>query len=302
MADQGQRLVVTGASGFVGQHLVAAALAAGEEVLAVVRKPFFAERPGLREASADIAAGAGYLRDELRAGDRVIHLACLPTNPSDADPRLSFETNAAGTFHLLESCRAAGVQRLVFASSSAVYGAAAEGPVAESDLPEPTTIYGAAKLAAEALTAVYSPSFLRGALTLRLFNIFGPQANGSPRATVDEIFAQAARDGRPVRINGHRDAGKDFVFVADVVQALLAAAASSVTGVINVGSGEATSLWQIAIAAGVPPEDIQLDQAAPAAPSFWAATRKARDLLAFRCSLKILDYVASIGADPARRR
>ena len=263
------------------------------DVVAMVRRPTSNSTPAqVTQLMADVR-DPGTLVPHLRPGDCVVHLACLPLEASNSQPRLAFATNTLGTFNVLEASRVQGVARVVLASSAVVYGPPLTVPMSEDHPTRPTSPYGASKLAGEAFAGAYAHHYERGLMTLRLFNVFGFAADGSPRGTVETIFSQRAAAGLPLRIDGHPDDAKDFVHVHDVVRAVLAACSTSATGVCNIGSGKATSLRSLAAASGVGDADLMV--AAPTsrdAETYTADIAMAQKLLGFQPGMGVEEFVA----------
>ena len=249
-----RQVLVTGAGGFIGSHLVERVLASGAAVRAFLR--YTAERsPGnLRYLDPGTLKGAetvwGNLEDPyavaraVRGCDAVLHLGALVGIPYSYDaPQQYVMTNVLGTLNVLEACRAAGVERLVCVSSSEVYGSAAYTPIDEQHPLQGQSPYAASKIAAEKLAQSYALSFEVPVLIVRPFNAFGPRQ--SARAVIPTIIAQVLT-GSEVRL-GSLWPVRDFTFVADTVDGLLAAALSEARpgDVFNIGSGTAVSIEEV---------------------------------------------------------
>lgn len=249
--------LVTGGAGFIGSHLVEALVADGcrvtvmddlssgrEENLAPVagRIRFIRADIRDREAAAEAARGA-------RA---VFHLAAVVSVPQTvADPIGSAAVNEIGTLNVLEAARRGGAERVVFASSSAVYGDDPVLPKREEMPPRPLTPYAVQKLAAEYHLRVYAGLYGLKTVSLRFFNVFGPRQDpSSPYSGVISIFLNRALSGEAPTIYGDGSQSRDFVFVSDVVRALLLAAAGRGAAggeVFNVGTGRSVTvnrLWE----------------------------------------------------------
>jgi len=187
------------------------------------------------------------LRAACEGVDVVFHQAALRSVPrSMAYPLETHEVNATGTLLLLEQARAAGVRRVVSASSSAVYGDTPL-PKHEGQVPQPKSPYAASKLAGEAYCAVYSRAFDLPAVSLRYFNVFGPwQDPASEYAAVIPKFIRLALRGEPLPVHGDGLQSRDFTYVDNVVEANLLAAEAEVSGVaLNVGAGARYTLLEL---------------------------------------------------------
>jgi UDP-glucose 4-epimerase len=250
--------LVTGGAGFIGSHLVDALIARGDRVrvlddfssgrlenLPAARVGAFAEGAAIEVVRASIV-DADACRRACEGVFGVFHEAAQVSVPrSIEDPIASYDINVVGTLRLLEAARAAGVQRVVFAASSAAYGNTETLPKHESMLPQPLSPYASGKIAGEHLLRVYAESFRMRTVSLRYFNIFGPrQADDSPYSGVIAIFARALLEGRQARIYGDGEQTRDFTYVSNVVDANLRAMDRDLEpgAVINVGSGRGVSI------------------------------------------------------------
>ncbi|MDP9309083.1 MAG: NAD-dependent epimerase/dehydratase family protein [Actinomycetota bacterium] len=246
------RALVTGGGGFIGHHLVRRLLADGYEVRVLDN---FATGRRERLEGLDVSLVEGDLRSyerahtAVRGRDLVFHLGALPSVPrSVQDPLTTSAVNVEGTLNVLLAARDEGVRRVVFASSSSVYGSNTVLPKSETDQPLPVSPYGVSKLSAEhycrAFTAVYGLE----TVSLRLFNVFGPgQDPLSQYAAVVPRFIRALASGdRPI-VYGDGSQTRDFTYIDDVVEAfLLASGAPQAVGeVINVAAGRETSLLEL---------------------------------------------------------
>jgi UDP-glucose 4-epimerase len=246
-------ILVTGGAGFIGSHLVDALLAAGHDVR--VLDDFSTGKAGnLRgaEALAALHGGsfqliAGDVRDPDKVGEAVdgcaaiFHLAAVASvTQSLADPVGTGSVTHGGTVNVVRWAVDAEVPRVVLASSCAVYGPVEELPVAETAPPRPLSPYAEHKLAAEEACAAAADAGQLTAACLRFFNVYGPRQDpGSEYSGVISRFMAAAADGAGVTIYGDGKQTRDFVYVGDVVRALLEGLRRPAVGVavINVGSG-----------------------------------------------------------------
>ena len=253
--------LITGGAGFIGSHLATALVGRGDRVrvldnLSTGRRENLAHlEVGERCSGAPVELWIGDLADAAAVEQAcegvagVFHEAAQVSVPqSVAHPVRSYEINALGTLRVLEGCRRQGVQRLVFAASSAAYGDTPTLPKVEGMLPSPLSPYAAGKVAGEHLLAVYGHVHGLRTVSLRYFNVFGPrQLDDSPYTGVIAIFAKALLEGRRPTIFGDGGQTRDFTYVDNVVQANLRAMEREVPpgSVINVGAGEAISVNQL---------------------------------------------------------
>ena len=244
------RVLVTGARGFVGRHLVALLRERGHDVVPADREP---HEDGLPVDVADPLAVRGAL--ELARPDAIAHLAAQAFVPAAvADPQATFAVNAGGTLHVLEAVRAqaggGAPPRVLVVSSADVYGAqpAAAYPLRETTAPRPANPYAASKIAAEALALAYARSYGLDAVVTRAFNHIGPGQD--ERFAVAGFAAQIARAAAghgPLVEVGNLDASRDFLDVRDVcaAYALLLEGAGEPGQLYNVASGVATALADV---------------------------------------------------------
>lgn len=238
------RVLVTGASGFIGRHLVAALML--EADVHVLSARAGTRVPGTHRHRVDLrrAAPTALLR-EIRP--HVIYHLAAPTESHVALPdRAYYESIVIATHNLLEAARDAGVTRVVLAGSAKEYGntAPAEARLRESDLPRPLTPYAVAKLACTHMAAVYHRRDALAVTTLRLFPVFGP---GMPEQSLIVRAMRAAARGQELPMTPGRQT-RDFIYVDDAVRAFQAAGAAAVpySGVLNVCTGSAISVRQAA--------------------------------------------------------
>ena len=250
------KALVTGGAGFIGSHLVEALCRRGVRTV-VLDDLSSGSRAHLAGAGAALEFIEGSVTDPaavrraLAGCNRVFHLAALVSVPqSVAQPLESHRRNVLGTLEVLEAARAAGGCRVVLASSSAVYGDGPE-PCKREDLPpRPLSPYALQKLTAEQYAVLFHHLYGLETMALRFFNVFGPrQAADSPYSGVIARFCRAFLAGEPPRIFGDGRQSRDFVYVTDVVSALLAAAevpAARVAGrAFNIGSGRSRTLLEL---------------------------------------------------------
>lgn len=241
------RILVTGGAGFIGSHVVDALLARGDEAHALddlSKGQVTNLADGARLHVLDIAGrGVERLCRDV-SFDAVVHCAAQ-TNVmrSIADPELDRRINIDGLRGVLDAAVATGVERFVFISSGgAVYGETPV-PARETTAPRPDNPYGQHKLEGEAIVRDVAIS----SVTLRLSNVYGPRQRSDAEGGVISIFADRLAAGEPLRIYGDGEQQRDFVHVADVVDAIvLALDDSSMDGIWNVASGRSTSVNEVA--------------------------------------------------------
>jgi UDP-glucose 4-epimerase len=252
------RCLVTGGAGFIGSNLVDALLARGDEV-AIVDDLSTGRRQNIEAA---LEAGATLFeldirnREELQAAvaeqapEIVFHLAAqIDVRVSVADPAFDASINVGGTANVLEAVRESQVPRLVFSSTGgAIYG---EGdgrtlPLSEDATTAPLSPYGQSKQAAELYMALYERLYGVSSVCLRLGNVYGPRQDPLGEAGVIAIFCGLLREGGAPTVFGDGLQTRDYIYVADVVSAMLAAASSTATGPINVGTGIETDVLTLA--------------------------------------------------------
>jgi UDP-glucose 4-epimerase len=181
--------------------------------------------------------------------ERIVHLAAqVSVVNSVQNPLLDMQVNYGGTLHVLEYARAAGVKKVVFASSAAVYGDVATLPVAEDTPTRPVSPYGINKLTSELALDYYAGVHGVPTTALRFFNVYGPRQDpSSPYSGVISIFADRAKAGRPLTLFGDGSQTRDFVYVGDVVSAIVAALGDGNSRVVaNVGTGGEISVLALA--------------------------------------------------------
>jgi UDP-glucose 4-epimerase len=254
------RVLVTGGAGFIGSNLVLRLLERGHRVR-VLDNFATGSRANLAGVEPDVEILEGDLRslDQVQAAVRgvevVFHVGALPSVPrSVRNPLTTNSVNLDGTLNVLLAARDGGVGRVVFASSSSVYGNHGPLPRVESLRPDPISPYAVSKLAAESYCVSFARAYALETVCLRYFNVYGPnQSAESEYAAVVPRFIAAASEGRPVTIFGDGSQTRDFTYVADVVDATILAAEhrGETPIVLNAAAGRSISVAALADAVGV---------------------------------------------------
>jgi nucleoside-diphosphate-sugar epimerase len=252
---QGDLCLVTGGAGFIGSNLAHALLRQGMRVR-VFDDLSSGRLTNLEDLVGDLEFVEGDVRDAeavhaaTQGSAVVFHEAAIPSVArSVAEPAASNDANVTGTLNVLLAARDAGVQRVVFASSSSVYGNAPAMPVHEELPCRPVSPYGVTKLAGERYLQAFWESYELPTVALRYFNVFGPRQD--PRAEYAAVvprFIVAALEGKPATIYGDGEQARDFTYVGDVVQANLLAADSTSDAwgqVFNIACGDRHSVNQL---------------------------------------------------------
>jgi UDP-glucose 4-epimerase len=250
-------VLVTGGAGFIGSHLVERLLGDGHAVRVLddfstgsrANLPFASRYPAALEViEGDIRDAATVARAVAGVGI-VFHQAAMRSVPrSVEDPLGANDHNVTGTLTVLQAARQAGVRRVVYASSSSVYGDRPDLPKREDQPPAPISPYAVSKTAGEQYAAVWSRLYGVDTVGLRYFNVFGPRQDpASEYAAVIPRFILWALRGEPLRVHGDGSQSRDFTYIDNVVDAnVLAGGAEGVGGeVFNVGCGIRTSLLEI---------------------------------------------------------
>jgi len=244
------RILVTGGAGFIASHVADAYLLAGHEVAAVDDLS-----TGFRE---NLDARVRFWQVDIRSAElaRVVadfrpevinhHAAQMSVGLSVQDPRRDADINILGSLNLLEEAVRHGVRRVVFASTGgAVYGDRVSVPTGETDLPQPVSPYGVAKLAVERYLHAYGAMHGLRAVVLRYSNVYGPRQSAHGEAGVVAIFSRAILEGRELTVTGDGEQTRDYVYVGDVVRANMLAteiALGQEFPIVNIGTRIETSV------------------------------------------------------------
>jgi UDP-N-acetylglucosamine 4-epimerase len=247
--------LVTGGGGFIGSNIAFHLVEQGESVR--VLDNFSSGRQSNLDAvrgRLDVVEGdirdSETVRRACRGIEMILHHAALPSvERSVSDPQSTHDVNITGTFNVLQQALGAGVKRVVFASSSAIYGNAPELPKHERMLPEPASPYALSKLTGEYYCRLFHSLYGLETFSLRYFNVFGPRQDpASDYAAVIPLFIKMIRNGDAPVIHGDGGQTRDFTFVEDIVEANLCccrAPADAAGGVYNVAWGDRVSILEL---------------------------------------------------------
>jgi len=248
-------ILVTGADGFIGSHLVEALVRSGERVVALAHYNATSNIGNLEYLDRDVlesveirfgdVCDAEFMAEAIKKTDVVFHLAALIAIPYSYEaPRSYLNVNAGGTLNVLEAVHRGGNARVVHVSTSEVYGSALSVPISESHPLQAQSPYSATKIAAEKLVESYHRSFNLPAVVIRPFNTYGPRQ--SARAFIPTVIRQALGGG-PIQL-GLTTPVRDLTFVSDTVSGLIAAGNTDgiAGGTFNLGTGEGHSVGDVA--------------------------------------------------------
>jgi UDP-glucose 4-epimerase len=253
MRIQGKRVLVTGGAGFIGSHLVER-LAADNKVT-VLDDFSVGSTENLRDVQLPVTVVRGDVRDratvaEVVAQSQVVfHLAVACLRASISDPLGSHDVNALGTLNLLLAARASGLERLIYISTSEVYGSARRATIDEEHALNPMTPYAASKLAGESYTLSFCRTYGLKAMVVRPFNAYGPREHlDGPSGEVIPRFVARAMMGRPLIVFGDGLQTRDFTWVQDTVRGIALAGECDelLGGVVNIGRGQEVSVLRVA--------------------------------------------------------
>ena len=295
------KALVTGGGGFIGSNLVRALLERGDDVR-VLDNFSTGSRANLETLDVEVVEGElrSYERVHaaVRGSEVVFHLGALGSVPrSVQDPLTSSAVNVEGTLNVLLAARDESVRRVVYSSSSSVYGSAGALPRTEEMAPDPISPYGVAKLAAERYCVSFSRVYEQlETVVLRYFNVFGPrQSPYSQYAAVVPLFVTQISRGEPIVVYGDGEQSRDFTYVANVVDATVRAAdAPGASGrIFNVAAGRPATVNDLAEAVGRilgKPVERRTEPPRPGdVRDSWADVSAARDALGYEPHIPLED-------------
>ena len=269
MSKKYKNIIVTGGAGFIGSHLV-------DELVALAKKVIVIDK--VKPEKSRKNSKAKYLKMNIQDSDildvfkkyepdAVFHLAAhLHDRESVEMPISNAMDNVIGLLNICEANRKTSKAKVVFMSSCAVYGMHEELPITEEFTPKPLTPYGISKLVGENYLRFYNKTYGILYTAFRAGNIYGPRQDSSAESGVIGIFSSRLLRGKQVMINNDGKTTRDYVYVDDVVDALLKAADSEFVGFLNLGTGVQTSAQEVfekvktAVGVGVSPERNELQQ------------------------------------------
>src|SRR6266404_2827071 len=298
------RILVTGGAGFIGSHLVEELLRDSHNVAIVDDFNDFYD-PKIKRANISAVAKEIAVHDvDLRDGEKVadlfrkekfdaiFHLAARAgVRPSIQHPQLYYDTNVAGTLHLLENAHASGVERFIFASSSSVYGAAKQVPFSEEEhLTQTLSPYAATKIGGEFLCSTYSHLYQMRVVALRYFTVYGPRQR--PDLAIHQ-FTRRIYAGQPIDQFGDGSTQRDYTYIDDIIQGTMAAFNydGPLYDVFNLGESQTIQLKDLILAiesaVGKKAKINRLAEQPGDMPRTYADTSKARKLLGYNPTTKL---------------
>lgn len=250
-----QKVIVTGGAGFIGSHL--AELLADREYRVIILDDLSTGKKAnietlLEKPSVEFIQGSitnlALLQKVFINANYVFHQAAIPSVPrSINDPQASHEVNVSGTLNVLLAARDNGINKVIYASSSSVYGDTPTLPKVEDMIPNPQSPYAVTKLTGEYYCQVFRQVYNIPTICLRYFNVYGPKQDPeSPYAAVIPKFITSVIKGQGPIIFGDGEQSRDFTYIKDVIEANILAAESDATGIFNIGKGKSITINQLA--------------------------------------------------------
>ena len=248
MLFHNKRVLVTGGTGFIGSHLVSRILEEGGEVSVLTRQEKSSDKVNFIRGDITDPSVSERITKNIEA---IFHLAgYVDVSGAIRNPALDFETNAAGTFYLLDSARKNGVDRFIYISSARVYGEPQYAPQDETHPLKPKEFYGASKVVGEIYCTAFNINHQLPTVIIRPFSVYGPGSlpKAGSLSGVVSIFVRNALAGEELLITGDGNQTKDFIYISDVIDGMILAATNDkcVGDVFNIGYGEGVSINKLA--------------------------------------------------------
>ncbi|KAB7671187.1 NAD-dependent epimerase/dehydratase family protein [Bacillus sp. B1-b2] len=243
------KIFVTGGAGFIGSHLVDALVKEGHEVHIIDnfisgKKDYINPLAILHEVDIRSTAAKKLIIEEQPS--ILYHLAAqADVSLSIENPTYDSDVNINGTINLLEACKEAKVHKIIFSSTSAVYGNVNKPIIEEADLTNPSSYYGLSKCSAEKYIQLYQELYGLSYSILRYGNVYGPRQTPKGEGGVIAVFLDKLKTNTPFNIHGDGEQSRDFIYVKDVVSANMAAAKTSDSGIVNISTGRNTSINEL---------------------------------------------------------
>lgn len=255
------KYIVTGAAGFIGSHLTERLLQDGHSVLAIDNNEGNIKRNLKKHDLLTIQKDD--VRDlqftALSGYDGVVHLAALADIvPSIEDPSSYFKNNVLGTLAVLEMASQSNISKFIYAASSSCYGIAKEWPVTEDSAIKTMYPYAESKYLGERLVMHYAQVYKTKNTSLRFFNIYGPRSRAGGYGAVFTTFLAQKANGKPYTVVGDGSQSRDFLYVTDAVESILASLNSDSTGIYNIGSGHSYPVNHLVELLGYPRKIVNL--------------------------------------------
>jgi UDP-glucose 4-epimerase len=294
------KILVTGGAGFIGSHTVDALVANGQRQVSIIDNLSAGKRhqvnPSARFHEIDLRDADAVRRViEAETPEVIVHLAAqMDVRRSVADPSYDAQVNVVGFLNLMEPARQHGLRRVIFSSTGgAIYGEQEQFPASEDHPLHPVSPYGVAKMATEAYLFFYKVQYGIDYIALRYGNVYGPRQDPHGEAGVVAIFCGRMLEGKPCTIFGDGKQTRDYVFVADVARANIAAANSNVAGAINIGTGVETNVNDLYHTLGTVGDVTRAPEYGPARPGEQSRSvispARARALLNWRPQVELAD-------------
>ncbi|GGF89701.1 NAD-dependent epimerase/dehydratase family protein [Paenibacillus aceti] len=258
-----KRVVITGGAGFIGSHLVKRFIERQDEVHVIDNLSTGSKErlhPEAKLHVLDIRSAEARERITEIQPSLMVHLAAqADVQRSVLDPAFDLDVNVGGTLNMLFACREAKVGKLIFTSTSGVYGETDQELLLESAPVKPISFYGLSKLTAEYYIALFNSLFGLPYTILRLANVYGPEQTAKGEGGVIAIFMDKLKQGLPLTVNGDGEQTRDFIYVEDVVSAIISAGSDELRDVIHASTAKRTSLNDLIKLLGqLHPEPIQV--------------------------------------------